>query len=78
VQGDRVRDQLLELACCQCVHGPVTGCREMSTANRRRLAGTRANSMAPERTRERPAIKHMAGPATEDKRSDTATAVSGR
>ena len=42
VQGDRVRDQLLELACCQCVHGPVTGCCEMSTASRRRLAAARA------------------------------------
>ena len=41
VQRDRVRDQLLELACCQCVHGPVTGCREMSTASRRRLAAAR-------------------------------------
>ena len=30
VQGDRVRDQLLELACRQCVHGPV-GCCERST-----------------------------------------------
>ena len=58
VQGDRVRHQLLELACCQCVHGPVTGCCEMSTTSRRRLAAAAlaANSMAPERTRERPAI----------------------
>src|SRR4051794_14787955 len=37
VQRDRVRDQLLELACCQCVHGPVTGCRAISTASRRRF-----------------------------------------
>ena len=56
VQGDRVRHQLLELACCQCVHGPVTG----AARGRRQAAagspGTRCRLMAPERTRERPAI----------------------
>src|SRR4051794_16764378 len=76
VQGDRVPDQLLELARCQCVLGPA-GSSEMSMPSRRRLAAATLalNHMARERTRNRPAVWiYGCPPAGGQALSDTPTA----
>ena len=80
VQGDRVRDQLLELACCQCVHGPVGVLRDVDGKPPPARRGHARCQLYGTGTHARTACRfgYMAGPATEDKRSDTTTAVSGR
>ena len=59
-----------------------SGCCEMSTTSRRRLAAARALPTLWHRNARENGLpkfgRYMAGPSTADKRSDTTTAVSGR